>query len=289
MPILHSNKIGIPQKIRKILLNLPLEKLLQSHSSFMGHRFSEEIGDESDFREYQNYIQGEDPKRIDWKVYARSDKKMVKKFSSEKSRNVYLFLDTSSSMGSEGSSRFTNMFYYLMYYLYLNNERFGIVILKENESQFFKSDLGISHIRKMENIFLNLKYEGNSSLSKEFIKVLKKLERESEILYFSDFQSDLKEYQTIVESANFQHLYLYLIAFFNQRVYDFPLNANNQWLRDDENHRELLIEKSWKKDYKKIVLDHYKFLKNWAYKKNIRYKEVDGRKEELDNFISLFD
>jgi len=52
-----------------------------------------------EFSEYRPYTPGDDPRGLDWKLYARSDRYYIKRFEDETNRNVYLMLDRSRSMG----------------------------------------------------------------------------------------------------------------------------------------------------------------------------------------------
>lgn len=52
-----------------------------------------------EFAEYRQYMQGDDPSTIDWRVYARSDRYYVKKFEEETNVECHLLLDVSASMG----------------------------------------------------------------------------------------------------------------------------------------------------------------------------------------------
>src|SRR5688572_30654225 len=57
------------------------------------------LGFSVDFAEYRQYMPGDDIRRIDWKVYARSDRYYVKEYEGETNTNIYLLLDISASMG----------------------------------------------------------------------------------------------------------------------------------------------------------------------------------------------
>jgi uncharacterized protein (DUF58 family) len=52
-----------------------------------------------EFSEYRQYLPGDDPATIDWKVFARSDRYYVKKFEEETNLECHLLLDVSASMG----------------------------------------------------------------------------------------------------------------------------------------------------------------------------------------------
>src|ERR1700716_2885709 len=52
-----------------------------------------------EFAEYRQYIPGDALSTIDWKVYARSDRYVIKKFEEETNLDCHLLLDVSGSMG----------------------------------------------------------------------------------------------------------------------------------------------------------------------------------------------
>jgi uncharacterized protein (DUF58 family) len=51
-----------------------------------------------EFAEYREYSPGDDIRRVDWKVYGRSDRFYVKKYEGDTNTQVFLLLDTSRSM-----------------------------------------------------------------------------------------------------------------------------------------------------------------------------------------------
>src|SRR6476646_4076550 len=56
------------------------------------------LGFSVDFAEYRQYMPGDDIRRIDWKVYGRSDKLFIKLYEGETNTRVPLLLDVSGSM-----------------------------------------------------------------------------------------------------------------------------------------------------------------------------------------------
>jgi uncharacterized protein (DUF58 family) len=60
-----------------------------------------------EFTEYRQYTPGDDPRYIDWRLYARSDRFYIKKFEDETNLRCHLLLDRSRSMayGSVGYSK----------------------------------------------------------------------------------------------------------------------------------------------------------------------------------------
>ena len=52
-----------------------------------------------EFSEHRRYTQGDDPKLIDWLVYAKTDRFYIKEYQAETNITGYLVMDLSESMG----------------------------------------------------------------------------------------------------------------------------------------------------------------------------------------------
>ncbi|MCC7034170.1 MAG: DUF58 domain-containing protein [Acidobacteria bacterium] len=63
-----------------------------------------------EFAEYRQYLPGDDLATLDWKIYARSDRHVVKKFEEETNLECHILLDVSRSMGY-GSAGVTKLQY----------------------------------------------------------------------------------------------------------------------------------------------------------------------------------
>jgi uncharacterized protein (DUF58 family) len=64
-----------------------------------------------EFAEYRQYLPGDDPATVDWKVYARSDRHYVKKFEQDTNVDALLLVDVSASMGYGGLHGMTKLAY----------------------------------------------------------------------------------------------------------------------------------------------------------------------------------
>jgi uncharacterized protein (DUF58 family) len=73
-------------------------------SQFQGEQRSAERGEGLTFSDFRRYSPGDDTRRIDWKLFARTDEFYVKEYEAERNLTVHVLLDSSGSMGfaSEG-------------------------------------------------------------------------------------------------------------------------------------------------------------------------------------------
>lgn len=84
-----------------LLRQLELLKI-RSRRSFLGTRQGGHVslkrGHGIEFADYRKYEPGDNPRDIDWGVYARSERLYVKTFREEQDLKVFMLIDTSASM-----------------------------------------------------------------------------------------------------------------------------------------------------------------------------------------------
>ncbi len=63
------------------------------------------LGFSVEFSSHREYVPGDDPKHVNWQLFARSRRLYVKEYSAETNMNVYLLLDVSGSMECANAGR----------------------------------------------------------------------------------------------------------------------------------------------------------------------------------------
>lgn len=63
------------------------------------------VGFSVEFSSHREYVPGDDPRHVNWKVFARQKRLVVKQFDAETNMNVYLWLDVSGSMECANTGR----------------------------------------------------------------------------------------------------------------------------------------------------------------------------------------
>lgn len=86
---------------------LPLMSRKPMLGSVSGRHASPHRGASVEFAEYRKYVPGDDLRRLDWRVYGRSDRFYVKEFEADTNLRLVLVVDTSGSMdfGSVGVTK----------------------------------------------------------------------------------------------------------------------------------------------------------------------------------------
>jgi uncharacterized protein (DUF58 family) len=92
------------------LANLDLIARAVVEGFLTGMHRSPFFGFSQEFAEYKMYAEGDDPRFVDWNVYARTERTYIKRYIGETNTRLEILLDASASMGF-GSSKVTKLMY----------------------------------------------------------------------------------------------------------------------------------------------------------------------------------
>ncbi|MEN1681877.1 MAG: DUF58 domain-containing protein [Planctomycetota bacterium] len=97
MPAVDSTLL--PPELMGQLERLELVTRKVFRGRMKGERRSKRKGESVEFADFRNYVPGDDLRRLDWNLYARLDKLILKLFQEEEDLHFYTLIDASLSMG----------------------------------------------------------------------------------------------------------------------------------------------------------------------------------------------
>ena len=107
-----------------------------------------------EFTEYRQYTSGDDPRYLDWRVFARSDRFFIKKFEDETNLRCHLLVDQSRSM-DYGSRNYTKASYAatlaatMAYFLHLQGDAVGLLTFDEAVREYLPARHRVGHLRQL--------------------------------------------------------------------------------------------------------------------------------------------
>ncbi len=119
------------------LANLDLVARAVVEGFLTGLHRSPFFGFSQEFREYKAYAEGDDPRFVDWNVYARTERTYIKRFLGETNTRLVIILDASASMGF-GSQAVTKLQYgkflaaTLAYLAARQHDAVGLIVFDED-------------------------------------------------------------------------------------------------------------------------------------------------------------
>ena len=152
-PALASAKLIDPQALMTIR-SLELRARAVVEGFWSGIHRSPYHGFSVEFTEYRQYTPGDDPRYLDWRVFARSDRYFIKKYEDETNLRVHLLADLSRSM-EYGSGKYTKAVYAstlaatLAYFLHLQGDAVGLLTFDEQVREYLPARHRVGHLRQL--------------------------------------------------------------------------------------------------------------------------------------------
>ena len=95
----------LDSKVLARLMGQPLLARFPVEGTVSGQHKSPHRGSSVEFAEYRNYTPGDDIRRLDWRVFGRTDRFYMKEFEAETNLRCYFVLDLSASMVFSGRDK----------------------------------------------------------------------------------------------------------------------------------------------------------------------------------------
>ena len=108
-----------------------------------------------EFSEYREYSPGDDPRYLDWRLFARSDRYYVKRFEDETNLRCYLVVDTSRSMGYRSGSYSKSDYARtaaatIAYFLATQRDAVGLLLFEDRITEYLPARYRPGHLRRLD-------------------------------------------------------------------------------------------------------------------------------------------
>ena len=222
-----------PEELQSIA-NLQLMANQTVEGVITGMHRSPHKGFSVEFAQHREYVQGDEIRRVDWKVFAKTDRYYVREYEEETNLRAMLLVDSSGSMGYAGESGQTKLQHALKLAACLAH-----IIMRQSDSiGLMTFDTGIRahipprssnrHLRVLYEEMLRTQPGGETDLSKVFHDIVPRLQKRGMIFILSDCFTDVKE--LLKSLAHFKHASHEVVIFhvMDRDEVEFPFDA---WTR----------------------------------------------------------
>ena len=168
------------------------------------------LGMSSEFEQIRPYVQGDDPRKVNWSATARRNELMINNFQDERSQQVYCLIDKGRVMQMP-FNEMSLLDYAINASLVISNtallkgDKAGIITFSNQIGNILPADRKLTHIRKIQEVLYNQKTLYKESDFELLYSTLKhKINQRSLVLLFTNFET--------TESLKRQLFYLRKIA-----------------------------------------------------------------------------
>jgi uncharacterized protein (DUF58 family) len=218
-------------------------------------------GFSSEFTEYRQYTLGDDPRYIDWQVYARSDRFYVKKFQEETNLRCHLLIDHSKSM-SYGSVNYSKAQYAgtlaatLAYFLYTQGDAVGLATFDNQIRQYLPPRNRPTYLRRLMLALEDDPAGLDTKLGPPLKRIAQMLSKRGLIVLISDLLTSIDKLETDLGYLCAGGHDVVLFNVLDPAELNFEFNSPALF-EDIENGRNMYIDpQAAHKSYQSLLKEH---------------------------------
>jgi uncharacterized protein (DUF58 family) len=245
------------------------------------------FGASIDFAEHRGYVAGDDIRRVDWRLYARTDRYYIKQYEADTNTNFTILFDISKSM-SFGSRGVTKLEYgsflaaCLAYLAHRQRDRVGIVT--------FDSDIvtqvpaSAKHFDQVLHTLDRAKPERPGHLSAPLHRMAEFFKRRGILLLISDFYDDPDTILDAIKPLRFLGNDLIVFHVLDPQEIDFEFDDASTFQDLESGEQVPVVPQSFRAEYRRLIREHIDRLSTKFSEQRIDYALLNTT-EPLDRAL----
>jgi uncharacterized protein (DUF58 family) len=276
-----------PQEMHKIGRLVLLSRYVVEGNLAGAHR-SPLKGLSSEFAEHKSYGYGDDPKHIDWRVVARTDKYFVKRYEDETNLRVYLAIDRSASM-NYGSAAVTKYEYAchlaaaLGYVTIKARDSIGMFLHSDKIDERFEARNSLQHLNNLLKKLQANPPASTSGIAEALHEIASSVHRRALIIVISDLLGDEAAINVALARLRKQHHDVIVLQVLDPVEIDLSLKAPCEVTDLETGAKIALDPRGMAEEYRQVFGEFIE-----QYRKTCAGLRIDYRVVRTDETVETF-
>jgi uncharacterized protein (DUF58 family) len=271
--------LNIDSKMMAALDDLDILARTVVEGFFDGLHRSPFLGYSTEFSAYRQYTQGDDLRRIDWKVWGRTDEFYVKQFEDDTNLRCQIFLDTSGSMDfGEGDG---NKFNYgrilaavLSYVMVRQHDAPGLILFSDNAKQAIPAQASRHHADEIFQLLTQARAGGRTVIGQSLFRLMETMTRRGLAVVISDFFSADETAFELLRQLNAQRQEVLVFHLLAPEELDLPYEGE-YIMEDSETSEEIPVHaEDFRREYQRRINEFCRRLSQECVKLEIEYQQI---------------
>lgn len=234
-----------------------------------------------EFSEHRKYTPGDDPKDIDWLVYAKTDKYYVKKFEAETNITGYLVMDLSSSMAYTYRQELTKFDYAiclaaaLCYLMVYQQDPVGLITFDERIRDSLPPKSKRTQVGHVLSLLARLKPAGKTDIAKSLSQIAAMLKHKSLVMIFSDLLADPEPVMQSLHRLRHGGHDVILFHVLDEAEVKFPFDGMIEFEEPETEERVQVDAGNFRRDYLDAVEEFRQQYRRDCFQSGIDYVGLD--------------
>ena len=232
------------------------------------------LGVSVDFAEHRGYMPGDDIRRIDWRLYARTDRYYVKEFEADSNANFSVIFDVSKSMAfSSGGLTKLDYARYLAasmtYFANRQRDRVGIVTFDSEILE--RVPPSAKHLDVVLHTIDRIHAGRPGQFGDPLFRMTEFFKRRGILAIISDFYEEPDAILDAVKRFRFQGHDVMLFHILDPAELDFPYDAASSFEDLETGERIPIVPDNLREQYKQLIDEHTSTLSKRCTEQRIDY------------------
>ena len=272
----HVADLLKPAELQKIS-NLQVVARLVVEGFYSGLHKSPHKGFSVEFAQHRQYVPGDEIRRLDWKVFGKTDKFYLKQYEEETNLVSHMLIDTSESMRYQSADAPLSKLEYaqcvaasLAYLILQQQDSVGLVTFDSEIRSLIRASANPSHLKQLLYVMENAEARRKTQTGPIFHDLAERLKRRGLVLILSDLFDDVPSMMAGLK--HFRHRRHEVVVFhvLDPAELDFPFRQTTLFRGMEELPDVLTDPRALRRAY----LDEFgKFLQ--AVRKGCRAQRID--------------
>lgn len=237
------------------------------------HR-SPNLGASMDFAEHRAYMPGDDLRRIDWRLFGRSDRYFVKEFEADTNTDLLLLLDVSASMdfGSNGITKLQYAKYLvscLGYFSSRQRDRLGLVTFVDGIVNYVPPSA--RHLRIVLQTIARATASGQGSIDTALRQIAEFARRRQVIVIVSDLYDEPERVVRAVARLRNRGNDLIVLQVLDPAELDLPFDEASNFEDMETGESIPVVPGLLREQYRTLVQEHTATLARMMREERIDY------------------
>ena len=221
------------------------------------------FGASIDFAEHRGYTPGDDIRRVDWRVYARTDRYYVKQYEADTNSNFVALLDVSKSMGfaSQGVSKLEYGSFLAACLAYLSHrqrDRVGIVTFDQDVVSYVPPSA--KHFNVLLQTLDRARPERPGRMLAPLDRIAEHFKRKSIVALISDFYENPDDVIEALKPYRFHGNDVVVFHVLDPAEIEFPYSEASRF-EDLESGEEIpVVPSTFADEYRRMIRAHIEAL-----------------------------
>ncbi len=255
-----------PEVVAK-LANMELVARLVVEGFITGLHKSPYHGFSVEFAEHRQYMPGDEPKHIDWKIYGKTDRYYIKQFEEETNLKSYIILDASRSMAYSSNGKMSKLEYAsyiaaaLSYLMVQQRDAVGLTVYDEKVRIHMPPHATKSYLKAILKQLELTEASNKTGTAASLHQIAERIKRRGLVIILSDLFDKPNEVTTALKHFRHKKNEVIVMQVLDPLERSFAFGGDAVF-KDMETSEEIMtqpyhLQKAYQEEMKKF-LDFYK-------------------------------